>query len=97
MSQRTSSLFAFAISKQFSTRSSMETSQLHQSQTSSEFDKDYTKYQKVDDSDDAKARSDFGTKWYWDSMLMVWEILMHQSTLGIMAMKLSNHCLSSSS
>ena len=33
----------------------------------SEFDKDYTKYQKVDDSD-AKARSDFGTKWYWDSM-----------------------------
>jgi len=57
--QPPSSLFAFATSKPFRTRNLQI--------KSSEFDKDYTKYQKVDDSD-AKARSDFGTKWYWDSM-----------------------------
>ena len=45
-------------------------SPLHQFTTSSsEFDKDYSKFQRVDSSDeDAKAKSDFGTKWYWDSM-----------------------------
>ena len=35
--------------------------------SSSEFNKDYSKYQ-VDDDCDAKARSQFGTKSYWDSM-----------------------------
>ena len=35
--------------------------------SSSEFDKDYSKYQ-GDDDDDANARSQFGTKSYWDAM-----------------------------
>ncbi len=35
--------------------------------SSSEFDKDYSKYQ-GDDDDDSNARSQFGTKSYWDAM-----------------------------
>ncbi|KAL3774567.1 hypothetical protein ACHAW5_000315 [Stephanodiscus triporus] len=41
---------------------------LHQFTTSSsEFDKDYTKYRGGDEGD-ADARSQFGTKAYWDAM-----------------------------
>ena len=38
--------------------------------SSSEFDKDYSKYNNdnVDNEDDANARSQFGTKLYWDAM-----------------------------
>ena len=38
--------------------------------SSSEFDKDYSKYNNdnVDNKDDANARSQFGTKLYWDAM-----------------------------
>ena len=38
--------------------------------SSSEFDKDYSKYNNdnVGNEDDANARSQFGTKLYWDAM-----------------------------
>ena len=43
-------------------RSNIITSPLHQFTTSSsEFDKDYSKFQQVDSDEDAKAKSDFGT------------------------------------